>query len=1012
MTVFKVAQACFVLSLTAQAATPRAFRFEPNVGQTGSEVAFVARGPNQTLFLTSGGATLRHESAVLKMYFAGANPAAEVVGLDPLESRVHYLIGVPEEWHTDVPTYARVQYRNIYPGVDLIYYDNHGILEYDLVLKPGAAASDIRLRFEGTDVIRPDADGDVVLRTPVGEWRHSTPEVYQLRNGHRAKVGGRFRALAADEIGFDIEDYDRSRPLVIDPSLVFSTYLGGSGDGAATSIALDAAANTYVTGWTVSTDFPARAGTQLGNPSGVDAYVAKLSPEGELLYITYVGGADDDRGYGIAVDNSGLAVIAGWTYSGNFPIVNGTQPGIGGGRDGFVAKLNTAGNGLIFSTYCGGSGSDSSNAVALGGQGDIYVAGETASTNFPVLNGLQTQIGGGQDAFIAKFTSAGARSYSTFLGGTGDDRATAIAVDGFGQAFVTGSTYSSNFPVIGAFQSTLAGGQDAFAAKVGSGGNTLLYSTYLGGGGGGAGAPETGNGIAIDSSGYAYIAGATSSLNFPTFNAMKSSLSGSEDAFVLKLSVSGSALVYSTYLGGSSVDLATAIAVDSTGRTYVAGYTASSDFAVARAVQPSKGGSYDGFVARLNGAGSVLEMGTFIGGAGSDSAYGIALDAIGDIYVIGQTLSQNFPTVNASQAYEAGPSSAFVEKIGDHVLGCVDLAADANGHTTIAKGGTLYVGGWAADTGTGAPVQSVTIFIDSKSVGTASLGISRPDVAQAYGNNMYVASGWTFQSSTSSLNAGTHTVAVTVAGPSGTAQLGSKTFIVAQTVGFVDSATDGNGNATIVKGGVLFVGGWAADTAAGAPVQSVNIFVDGIGLGTATLGISRPDVAQAYGSMCLPSGWTSQVSTSSLSIGTHTVTAAAAGPSGTAQLSGSRTVTIKAGQEIGFLDSAGDANGKATIAKGGTLYVSGWAADTGTGAPVQSVTIFVDGKSVGTASLGISRPDVAQANGSKYLASGWTSQKSTASLSTGAHTVTATATGPSGTAQLAGSRTVTIIAGQ
>lgn len=992
---------------------PRAFRFEPNVGQTGSEVAFVARGPNQTLFLTSAGAMLRHGTSVLKMHFAGANPAAEVVGLDLLESRVHYLIGRPEEWHTDVPTYARVQYRDIYPGVDLIYYDNHGILEYDLVLKPGAAPSDIRLRFEGADLIRPDANGDVVLRTPQGEWRHSIPEVYQLRNGRRAKVGGRFRALAPDEIGFDIEDYDRSRPLVIDPSLVFSTYLGGSGDGAATSIAVDAAGNAYVTGWTVSTDFPVGAGTRLGSPSGVDTYVAKLSPEGALLYITYLGGAGDDRGYGIAVDNSGSAVVAGWTYSGNFPIVNGAQPGFGGGRDGFVAKLNAAGNGLIFSTYWGGSGSDSSNAVAVGGQGDIYVAGETASTNFPVLNGLQARIGGGQDAFIAKFTSVGARSYSTLLGGIGDDRATAIAVDGFGNAYITGSTYSSNFPVIGALQSKLAGGQDAFAAKVGSGGNALVYSTYLGGGGGGAGAPETGNGIAVDSTGCAYIAGATSSLNFPTFTAIKSSLSGGEDAFVLKLSASGSALVYSTYLGGSSVDIATAIAVDRTGRTYVAGYTISSDFAVANAVQPSKGGSYDAFVVRLNGAGGVLEMGTYLGGAGSDSAYGIALDANNNVCVTGQTLSQNFPTVNAIQAYEAAPSSAFVEKIGDHVMGFLDSAADANGKTTIGKGGTLYVSGWAADTATGAPVQSVAIFIDGSSVGIATLGFSRSDVAQAY-DSTYMASGWKFQVSTSSLNAGTHTVTVTAAGPSGTAQLvGNRTvtIVAGQMVGFVDSAADGNGNATVAKGGALFVGGWAADTATGAPVHSVTIFVDGNSLGIATLGISRADVAKVYGSMYLPSGWNCQVSTSSLSEGTHTVTATSAGPSGTAQLVGSRTITITAGQELGHLDSAADANGNATIAQGGTLYVGGWAADTGTGAPVQSVTIFVDGNRVGTASLGISRPDVAQAYGTSiYTASGWNFQVSTASLSAGTHTVTAKAASLSGTTQLSGDRTAMITA--
>jgi hypothetical protein len=598
------------------------------------------------------------------MIFIGANPSAESVALDPLDARVHYMVGSAEEWRTDLPSYGRLEYRNVYPGIDIVYYgDPSQRLEYDFVLHPGSEPSQIRLRFEGAERVHSDTNGDMLLRTAAGEWRHTNPAIYQLKSGKRHKLAGRFRAEGPDEVAFEIGEYDRTLPLVIDPTLAYSTFLGGSGQDSAMSIAVDAAGNAYLTGYTESLNFPAASGSRAGNPSGVDVYVAKLSPAGKLLYITYLGGSGDDRAYGIAVDSSGAAVVAGWTYSTNFPVVNGAQPRLGGGRDGFVAKLNAAGNALVFSTYLGGSGADSGNAVALDPQGNIYVAGETDSTNFPVLNGFQIQIGGRQDAFLAKFSSAGTKLYGTYLGGIGDDRATAIAVDAAGNAYVTGSTFSSNLPVAHAFQPTLGGGQDAFAAKIGPTGNALIYSTYLGGSGGTISAPEIGNGIAVDSAGCAYIAGTTSSSNFPTSNPLKSSLSGSQDAFVLKLSASGSALVYSTYLGGSSIDMAMAIAVDSTGRAYLAGYTASTDFPAVSAVQSTYAGGYDAFLARLNSAGNALEMATYFGGTGSDCAYGIALDVSGGIYLAGQTLSPDFPTASAIQMFEPAVASAWAAEI-------------------------------------------------------------------------------------------------------------------------------------------------------------------------------------------------------------------------------------------------------------------------------------------------------------------------------------------------------------
>jgi hypothetical protein len=460
--------------------------------------------------------------------------------------------------------------------------------------------------------------------------------------------------------GVEIANYDRKRPVV----MTYSTYLGGTGHDSATAVTVDASGNAYVAGWTESADFPGLAGIRLGAPNGVDAYIAKLSPAGHLLYVTYIGGSGDDRAFGIAVDGAGCAIIAGWTYSTNFPVLNAAQPKLGGARDGFVLKLNATGNGLIFGTYLGGSANDSSNAVTVDPVNNIYVAGETASTNFPVSNGFQIQPGGGVDAFIAKFSSSGARLYGTFLGGVADDRATAIAVDSSGHAYITGSTYSPDFPTLNPLQNAIRGAEDAFAAKIGPGGDLLLYSTYIGGSGGTLGAPETGNAIFVDSMGCAYIGGATSSPDFPIVNAFQTSLSGSQDAFVLKLSATGGALVYSTYLGGSSIDAATALAVDTSGRAYIAGYTASTDFPVANAAQSSaNGGGYDAFVVRLSAAGNTVEMASYLGGSGSDSAYGIALDASGNVYVAGQTMSINFPISSATQPYDPSAASTFLASL-------------------------------------------------------------------------------------------------------------------------------------------------------------------------------------------------------------------------------------------------------------------------------------------------------------------------------------------------------------
>jgi hypothetical protein len=695
---------------TVQGAELSTLRFEPNAGQMPAAVKFAARAQNYTVFVTSGGVTLRSKTSTLKLTFLGANPVAEAEGLDPIESPVHYLIGDAGDWHTDIPTYRRLAYRNVYPGVDVIYYgDGSGQLEYDLVAHPGAALSQIRLHLENGEPMQMDGNGDMVVRTADGEWRHTNPAIYQQRDSARRKVRGQYLVLGSNEIGIDIGDYDHSFPLIIDPALTYSTYLGGTGQDAATAISVDLMGNAYVTGWTESLDFPEAAGPRLGNPGGVDVFVAKLNPSGKLLYVTYLGGSSDDRGYGIAVDRSGAAVVVGWTYSTNFPVLNPAQPRVGGGRDGFVAKLNPAGNALVFSTYLGGAGSDCANAVAVDPQDNIYVAGDTASSNFPTLNGFQPRPAGGMDAFVTKFSSAGARLWGTFLGGSADDQAKGIAVDAAGNAYITGGTFSTDFPVINAVQPALGGGQDAFVTKVDSTGSRLLYSTYIGGSGGTVSAPEIGNGIAVDQTGCAYIAGTTSSANFPTFNSLRSALNGGQDAFVVKLSPTGNVRVYSTYLGGSSIDTATAIAVDATGMAFVSGWTVSTDFPTSSAVQNSSGGGYDGFIAALDTSGSSLLMATYIGGTGSDSVYGITLDSSRNVFVAGQTASRDFPSASAVQVFQPSMAAAFVAKLVAPVS-----PPTVSASPSLGRGSTALVTFSATDANGAAAITVMYIVVGSQ----------------------------------------------------------------------------------------------------------------------------------------------------------------------------------------------------------------------------------------------------------------------------------------------------------
>lgn len=999
----KIALIVLVCGLTGNASNERrkspGLHFEANLGQAAPIVNFLARAPNYEIFLTSSGVALRSTGSVFRMSFEGSSADPEVVLQGRSETRAHYLIGSPELWHLEIPMYDQVEYRDIYPGVDVVYHaDASQRLEYDLVIHPGADVSQIRLRLEGEKPPEIDGNGDLVARGSSGEWRQTIPDVYEVRGGSRRKRSARLLTAGGGEVAFAVSDYDHSVPLVIDPALIFSTYLGGSGQSSATAVATDATGNAYVTGWTESLDFPESHGYQLGNPGGVDAYIAKFSAAGQLLYITYLGGKGDDRAFGIAVDDSGEAIIAGWTYSSNFPVVNASQTRLGGGRDGFVAKLNPAGNGLVFSTYWGGSGLDNANAVALDTTGTIYVTGETASANFPILNAFQTKTGGGDDAFVAKFGSTGSALFSTYLGGLADDRATGIAVDAAGNAYVTGSTSSYNFPVVNAFQSVLGGGQDAFAAKISSSGNELLYSTYLGGSGGTASAPETGNAIDVDSDGCAYITGTTSSADFPTVNPLQSTISGSQDAFVVKLGVSGSALVYSTYLGGSSLDVGTGVVVDDTGEVYVTGYTASTDFPIANAVQSSNAGGYDVFVAELNPAGNVLITATYLGGSGSDAAYGIGLRG-NEIYIVGQTLSTSFPVVGAVQSFETAAAESFVAALPADsqppVVPTVHIDSPAPGGVAS---GIVNLSGWAIDNASvvGTGIRRVQVLVDGVAVGDAVYGVPRPDVCAAYpGRPGCPNVGFSFQWNTASISPGTHTVTVAATDSAATLDTGTASVTVTVTAVPPSVHIDLPAPGSVISGSVS-VAGWAVDntSAPGTAIGSVQVRVDGQLLGNATYGLSRPDVCAAYPSRpgCPNVGFSYQLNLAALSAGTHTISISATDTDAIPDV-GTASVTVTVANAPPSVCIDVPASGSVAS---GTVTVAGWALDntTAVGTMISAVQVKLDGSTVGNAMYGVSRPDVCSAYSGRAGCPnvGFAYNLDTTQLSPGPHSLTISAT--------------------
>ncbi len=602
----------------------------------------------------------------ISVEFPGGRADVGVETDGPLRARANFLLGdSPARWQQNVELFERVIYRGLYDGIDMSYGGTGSLLKSEFVLQPRADAGSIRLKYRGARSLSVDKDGSLVFELERGKLREAPPIVYQQIDGERVAVAASYRLIGDGVVAFRLGDYDAARTLVIDPAISYSTYLGGSGIDAATSVAMDAAGSAYVAGYTESSDFPVAAGFQGANGGSVDAFVAKFSVDGKsLVYATLIGGSGDDRAFGIAVDSNGNAMVTGWTSSTNFPLANAFQGTNGGGRDAFVLKLNTAGSALAYSTLLGGSGADSGNAIATDASGNAYVAGDTTSTNFPVRSAYQLVNKGRQEAFVAKISGAGAVQFATYLGGAGDDRGLAIAVDSGNAVYVSGGTTSPDFPMVSAFQSTNGGGQDAFVTKLAANGATLTYSTYLGGSCGGPGQPEQANGIAVDGTGSAYVTGVTCSMNFPLASPLQTGHGGGLlDAFVTKFTPTGSALVYSTYLGGLGLDTGTAIAVDGSGDAFITGNTASSTFPLVAAVQSTKAGPYDAFVVKINPSGSAMALSTYLGGTGSDGGMAVKVDSSGGVWVVGQTTSTDFPLVTPFQSFGLTEGNGFLTKL-------------------------------------------------------------------------------------------------------------------------------------------------------------------------------------------------------------------------------------------------------------------------------------------------------------------------------------------------------------
>jgi hypothetical protein len=819
-------------SVAAQAQLAGSYRrsvlsFEPNAGQAGQQVKFLARGSDYGLFLTGKEAVLAltkgakshpgiregnkpTQGDIIRMGLVGAQPSIYVTGQDPLPGVVNYIRGNdPSAWRTNVPTYGKVEYAGVYPGVDLVYYGNQSQLEYDFLVAPGADPGLIQVSFEGARRLRLDRGGDLQVFGRHGSIVFHEPVLYQQDSaGRKTLISGHFQVAGNKSVRFAIGSYDRSRALVIDPVLVYSTYFGGSSTDFGDAISVDEDGNAYVMGGTTSSDFPITAGvydSTLLAEFGNAIFVSKITPDATgPVWSTYMGGHNRDVANQIQVDSEGNVFVAGVAYSADFPVTKGafqtkyTNPA----GDGFVAKLNSTGSALLYSTLLSGSldpsscGPDVISDLAIDSEGEAFVTGYACTSDFPVTKGAyQTKNNeGAKDTtpFVTKLNATGtALVYSTLLGSTNGEYGFGITVDKTGNAYVTGGTYSEFFPTtLGAYQtidnSTILKGRNAFLTKLNPTGTALIWSTLLGGSG-----DDTGVGVALDPSGNVAVSGFTWSTDFPvTANAYQTKFKLPRDygsspdgsTFITKFNSEGSALVGSTYLSGSSLpgDPMTRMAVGSDGSVTVVGLSYSPDFPVTNTAYQTKNNNPkggNGFISKLDGTLSELLYSTFLGTTGNkfgqgEITNGVALDSKGNTYVTGQTFSSNFPTTKG--VFQV------VNRTGTNSTAYISKFALGSYTTVVAT--TTKLQSSLNPQGKGDAVTfTASVTADSKAVTTGKVafmvdGASAATVAlDSAGHATYT---------TSSLSVGDHKISASYAGATGYSASASTTLtqVITQSV--------------------------------------------------------------------------------------------------------------------------------------------------------------------------------------------------------------------------------------
>lgn len=606
--------------------------FEPNRGQAPQDVSWLARGPGYQFLLTQQGSTVvlqegrpdqaglntftgepvfaalsRSRVSTVQMHFKGSHAPYTFQGMDATGGLSNYLRGgEATAWLTDIPQYGKVRVNNVYNGIDVVFYSHGGNIEYDFVVAPGADPQQIRVAFDGSSGVKVDAKtGDLVITTALGsELRHARPRIFQEKDGQRVEIAGNYTLINDAEARFTLAEYDRSKTLLIDPTIVFTKFLAGSNSDVGGGIAVDASGNSYLTGYTFSNNFPTLPSESAHG--GADAFVTKLSSTGTILFSTYLGGVGTDLGTGIAVDSAGV-YVTGYTDSKDFPSRDHRGPK---GGDAFITKLSLANGSMVYTYFLGGTNIDSGYAIAVDANHAVYVAGITYSNDFPAFGSIQSNFGGYRDAFVAKLNPVGYYlDWATYIGGSGFDAANGIAVDASGYTYVTGVTASPDFPDVGPSQGYVAGASSmAFVTKLLPTGLGAVYSILWGGG------ADSGTAIKADGNGNAFVAGATSSPNLLTssgaFQKSKPSPATNISAFATKITDPG-IWVFSTYLSGANGDTyANAITLDRAGDVYIAGDTSSTTFPGGPALTPNPTAGY--FV-KLNPYLSTLNYTVFLG---------------------------------------------------------------------------------------------------------------------------------------------------------------------------------------------------------------------------------------------------------------------------------------------------------------------------------------------------------------------------------------------------------------